>query len=34
MKHKAADVPIAFEENVMVMIRLVRDQVSPRNVLA
>ena len=27
MKHKAADAPIAFEEIVMVMIRLIRDQV-------
>ena len=27
VKHKAADAPIAFEEIVMAMIRLIRDQV-------
>ena len=35
MKHKAADAPIAFEEIVMVMIRLIRDQVfTKKDVLA
>ena len=35
MKHKAADAPIAFEEIVMVMIRLIRNQVfTKKDVLA
>ena len=35
VKHKAADAPTAFEEIVMVMIRLIRDQVfTKKDVLA